>query len=69
VVHSNNSLKNVPLDKIQDYEESVVSYVHASLNDLLEDMKASKKISDETNAKLLEALKSYTETYIDSLKA
>ena len=57
-------IKHVDIEKIQDYETQLVSHIHALHNDLLEDIKKGKKISEETEAKLKEVIGQFTNDYI-----
>ena len=57
-------IKNVDIEKIQDYEAQLVSHIHALHNDLLEDIKAKKMISEETEAKLKDVIGKFTNDYI-----
>ena len=57
-------IKNVSLEKIADYEESLVSYMHTHHQDLIDEMKAEKKISDEVEAKLKDIIGKFTTDYI-----
>ena len=57
-------IKNVDIEKIQDYEAQLVSHIHALHNDLLEDIKAKRMISEETEAKLKDVIGKFTNDYI-----
>ena len=57
-------IKHVDIEKIQDYETQLVSHIHALHNDLLEDIKKGKKITEETEAKLKEVIGQFTNDYI-----
>lgn len=57
-------IKNVSLEKIADYEESLVSYMHTHHQALIDQMKAEKKISDEVEAKLKDIIGKFTTDYI-----
>ena len=57
-------IKNVSLEKIADYEESLVSYMHTHHQSLIDQMKAEKKISDEVEAKLKDIIGKFTTDYI-----
>ena len=57
-------IKNVDIEKIQDYEAQLVSHIHALHNDLLEDIKAKRMISEETEAKLKDVIGKFKNDYI-----
>jgi F-type H+-transporting ATPase subunit alpha len=57
-------IKDIELEKIQDYEASLVSHIHIQHNDLLEDMRTNKRITEETENKLKEVVKKFTLDYI-----
>ena len=57
-------IKSVPVEKIAKYEEDLLTYMHTHHQDLTDDMKANKRITDEVEAKLKEVITSYTNDFI-----
>ena len=57
-------IKSVPVEKIAKYEEDLLTYMHTHHQDLIDDMKANKRITDEVEAKLKEVITSYTNDFI-----
>ncbi|MCI5745910.1 MAG: F0F1 ATP synthase subunit alpha [Erysipelotrichaceae bacterium] len=58
-------IKKIELDKIQDYEKSLISYMHTNHQDLIDDMKENKKITVDTENKLKEIINKFTNDYIE----
>ena len=57
-------IKHVDIEKIQDYETQLVSHIHALHKDLLDDIRANMKITEETEAKLKDVIGKFTNDYI-----
>ena len=57
-------IKYVPLERIADYEESLVSYMHTHYQDVIENIKKEKKISADVENQLKEIIDKYTKDYI-----
>ncbi len=55
----NDLYKNVDVDKISETEKKWVDYIDAEHKDILDDIRSSKKLSDETTKKLDEAMNSF----------
>ena len=58
-------IKSIPLEKIAAYEEDLLVYMHTHHQDLIDAMKAEKKITDEVEMKLKEVIGKYTEDYMN----
>ena len=58
-------IKYVPLNRIAQYEEDLVSYMHANHQNLIDSIKLEKKISDENEEKLKEIIEKYTKEYVE----
>lgn len=57
-------IKKVPLERIMEYEESLLVYMHASHQKIIDDIKENKKITDETEVKLKEIINHFTNDFI-----
>ncbi len=57
-------IKKVPLERIMEYEESLLAYMHASHQKVIDDIKENKKITDETEVKLKEIIHHFTNDFI-----
>ena len=66
---SNRLLKDVPVEKIKDYEEKMLQYMSSMHLELVNEIKEKKEISDSLNAKLLAALTTFTKQYLDTIGA
>lgn len=55
---------NVPMNKIQDYEASLVNYMHTSQQELMQELVDNKSISSELEEKLVKVIKDYTVNYL-----
>ena len=58
-------IKSIPLEKIAAYEEDLLVYMHTHHQDLIDAIKAEKKISDDVEKKLKEVIGKYTEDYMN----
>lgn len=58
-------IKKVPLEKINDYESSLLTYMHANYQDVIEDIKKNAKITDEALNKLKEIIEKFTDDYVN----
>ena len=58
-------IKSIPLEKIAAYEEDLLVYMHTHHQDLIDTIKAEKKISDDVEKKLKEVIGKYTEEYMN----
>lgn len=55
---------NVPMNKIQYYEASLVNYMHTSQQELMQELVDNKSISSELEEKLVKVIKDYTVNYL-----
>ena len=60
-------IKEVPINKINDYEKSTINFIHSKHQELLDDIKEKKAISKENEEKLLVVLEKFTKEYLQSL--
>jgi len=60
----NRTFKNVPIDRIGEYEEQLVEFMHQKHQDLIDSIKESKSISSETDAKLKEVITNFTNDFL-----
>ncbi len=58
-------IKKVPLEKINDYESLLLTYMHASHQDVIDDIKKNEKITDEALNKLKEIIEKFTDDYVN----
>ena len=58
-------IKSIPLEKIAAYEEDLLVYMHTHHQNLIDAIKAEKKISDDVEKKLKEVIGKYTEDYMN----
>ena len=66
---SKRLLKDVPVEKIKDYEEKMLNYISSMHLDLVNEIREKKEISDRLNDKLLDALTTFTKQYLDTIGA
>ena len=59
-------IKDVELTKIQDYEESLVRYIHTNHQDIIDKMKETKSILPEVEEKLKEIYTKFTKEYLEN---
>ena len=57
-------IKSVPVEKIAEYEANLLSYMHTHHQDLIDDIKANRSISKETEAALKKAIETYTNDFL-----
>ncbi len=57
-------IKDVPLSSIQDYEESLINYMHANKQDVMDMLAKEKKITPELETTLKNIIKEFTENYL-----
>ncbi|MCH5179694.1 MAG: F0F1 ATP synthase subunit alpha [Erysipelotrichales bacterium] len=57
-------IDDIPMNKIQDYEESLLNHMHSKQKKLMKDLEKNKAISKELEEKLLEAITEYTKNYL-----
>lgn len=60
-------IKEVPINKINDYEKSTINFIHSKHQELLDDIKEKQAISKESEEKLLVVLEKFTKEYLQSL--
>lgn len=60
-------IKDVPINKINDYEKSTINFIHSKHQKLLDDIKEKQAISKENEEKLLVVLEKFTKEYLQSL--
>jgi len=56
---TNGFLDDLEVSQVRAFEQGVIEHVRANHKDLLDDILATGKISDETRAKLTEAVKAF----------
>jgi len=56
-------LDNVEVSQVGAYEKELLAHLHADHADLLSDIKSSKKLSDEAEAKLKSVLEDFTSKF------
>jgi len=56
-------LDDIDTNKIQKFEKEFLRYMKTEKNDLMEDIKEGKKLTDEISERLLEAVKSFKKTF------
>ncbi len=59
----NNYLKDIPIQKIGEYEKSLLNFVKSSHKDILEEIANKKQISDELKKKMSEVIQKFTESF------
>ena len=57
-------IKNVPIEKIQDYEEKLLIEMHKNHQDIIDSIKEKKAMSTEDENNLKEAIGKFTEDYL-----
>ena len=57
-------IDNIPINKIQDYEESLINFMHSSQKALMDDLKKNKAISQELEENLLKVIREFTKNYL-----
>ena len=57
-------IDEIPLDKVQDYEDSLLVYMHSKHKDVMQTLKKEKMISKDLENKLIEIIKEYTTNYL-----
>lgn len=57
-------IKKVSIDKISQYEETLLEYMHCNHQDLIDELKKNKKITDEIEFKLKEIIEKFTNDFI-----
>lgn len=60
-------IKEVPINKINDYEKSTINFIHNKHQELLDDIKEKQAVSKENEEKLLVVLEKFTKEYLQSL--
>lgn len=58
--------KTVPLEKIAEYEEQLLSYMHTSYQNIIDDIRANKKITPECEVQLKEVIEKFTRDFTDT---
>jgi F-type H+-transporting ATPase subunit alpha len=56
---TNNLLSDVPLNRIEEFKQAVVSYIEASYPSIVSEIENSKKLTDELKSAVLNAVKDY----------
>jgi F-type H+-transporting ATPase subunit alpha len=56
-------LDNIPVDKVNDYEEALLADVRANGKDILKTITEKKELDDKTEKKLIEYLETFTNSY------
>jgi len=57
-------LKQVPVDKVQDYEEKMLLFMKANHPEILSEIAEKKELSDDLIARIKEALDQFTSEYL-----
>ncbi|MCH5171366.1 MAG: F0F1 ATP synthase subunit alpha [Erysipelotrichales bacterium] len=57
-------IDDISINKIQDYEESLLTYMHSKQKKLMKDLEKNKAISPELEKELLEVIKEFTKNYL-----
>ena len=57
-------IKAVPIEKIADYEEALLSHMHTFHQELIDAIKDIKMISSEVESKLKEIIEKFTNDYL-----
>lgn len=57
-------LKNVPVDKVQDYEEKMLLFMKANHPEILSEITEKKELSDDLISRIKEALDQFTSEYL-----
>jgi len=60
---TNGYADEIPIDKMQDWKVSLLRYVETSHSDLVKDIANNRQISEETEAALHEAIKTFNQTW------
>jgi F-type H+-transporting ATPase subunit alpha len=61
----NGYLKSVAVERVPEFEEKLLSFLHASAQHVLDEILTSKEISEKTEEGIKSALKQFTETHPD----
>ncbi len=64
---TNHFMENIGVDNVGDYEEKLIDFMNTGYPEIGRDIKSEGKISDETDAKLKEALKKFTDKFINDM--
>ena len=57
-------IDDIPINKVQDYGESLLNHMHANHKDLMKELEKNKAISQELEEKLLKVIKEFTKNYL-----
>lgn len=57
-------LKNIPVDKVQDYEDKMLLYIKTSHPEILKEIAEKKELSDDLISRIKEALDQFTSEYL-----
>ncbi len=60
----NKFIDDVPLHKIQDYEEALIKFMRNSQKTLMKDLEKNKSISPELEEKLIKVISEFTKNYL-----
>ena len=60
----NNYLKDVPLERVKEYEEALYAALDTTYSDLTDTIAASGQLTKETNDRLDEALRAFTQQFL-----
>lgn len=64
----NGFTKNVPVSHIPEYMDRLLEQIRMTHEDLIDEIKATKDISNELDAKLKEAMRAFTTDYLKTLE-
>lgn len=54
----------IPMNKIQDYEQSLISYMHSNHKNLMDELASKKAIDSKLEEQLLKAINKFTTNYL-----
>ena len=54
----------IPMNKIQDYEQSLISYMHSNHKKLMDELASKKAIDSKLEEQLLKAINKFTTNYL-----
>lgn len=57
-------IKDISLDKIKDYETALLSHIHTFYQNIIDDIKTNKMITQEIEEKLKDIIKTFTKDYL-----
>ncbi len=58
-------IKHIPFQQMKEYKESLLAFMHANHQDLIEQLKEKQKIDEELELKLKEIISKFSDNFID----